>query len=156
MGDLNCDVGATPVDHNTNRLLEICNTFQYKQLIQQPTRITKNTATIIDLFLTNDTTKFSHYGTLDIAISDHNFIYAIRKLPSFKSSPKIILSRQYKYFDCGKFREDLKLISWDNIAVQNNPNSTWRVWKESFLSVCNHRAPLKCKKVRNRPSPWLT
>lgn len=156
LGDLNCDVSATPVDHNTSRLLEICNTYQYKQLIEQPTRTTKNTATTIDLFLTNDSTIFSHYGTSDIAISDHNLIYAIRKLPSLKSSPKIILSRQYKNFDCGKFREDLALISWENIGNQNDPNSAWGVWKECFLSVCDYHAPLKRKKVRNKPAPWLT
>ena len=33
-------------DHHTCRLLEICNNFQYKQLIEQQTRITKHTATM--------------------------------------------------------------------------------------------------------------
>ena len=72
--------------------------------------------------MTNDRTRFSRYGTSDIAISDHNLIYAIRKLPSFKSSPKIILSRQYKIFDRGKFREDLLLIPRENIGSQNDRN----------------------------------
>ena len=145
-GDLNCDVGATPADHNTRRLLEICNNFQYKQLMEKPTRITKNASTTIDLILTNDITKFSHYRTTDIAISDHSLIYAIRKLPSFKSNPKIVVTREYKSFDCGKFREDLKLIPWENIEIQNDTNSAWEVWKKTFLSACNYHAPLKRKK----------
>ena len=45
-GYLNCDVGATTANHHTYRLLEICNNFQYKQLIEQQTRITKHTATM--------------------------------------------------------------------------------------------------------------
>ena len=102
--------------------------------------------------MTNESTRFSHYGTSDLAISDH--IYAIRKLPSFKSSPKII-SGQYKNFDSGKFREDL-LIPWGNIGNQNDPNSAWEIWKETFLSVCNYHAPLKREKVRNKPVPLLT
>ena len=86
--------------------------------------------------MTNDRTRFSRYGTSDIAISDHNLIYAIRKLPSFKSSPKIILSRQYKNCDCAKFTEDLWLIPWVNIGNQNYPNSVWEIWrKRSSLFV---------------------
>ena len=38
----------------------------------------------------------------------------------------------------------------------NEPNSAWLLWKEIFLSVCNHHAPLRRKRVRARPAPWLT
>ena len=107
MGDLNCDVSAAPTDHHTNRLLDICNAYQYQQLIDHPTRITQETATTIDLFLTNDYTKYSHHGTSDLGISDHSLIYAIRKLPSLKSSPKLILTRHYKKLNFAKFRADL-------------------------------------------------
>ena len=77
LDDRNCIVSATPCDHHTSRLLEICNVLQYQQLIDQPTRITKDSSTTIDLFLINDATKLSHYGVSEIGISDHNSIYAI-------------------------------------------------------------------------------
>ena len=50
-GDLNYDVSSTPCDHHISRLLEICNIFQYQQLIEQPTRVTKNTSTTIYLLI---------------------------------------------------------------------------------------------------------
>ena len=62
IGDINCNVGTTPLDCSTQKLLDICETYQYSQLIDQPTRITKHTSSIIDLFLTNNPLYFSDIG----------------------------------------------------------------------------------------------
>ena len=43
IGDVNCDVGASQLDHETQKLLGICNLYQYSQMIKQPTRITRHT-----------------------------------------------------------------------------------------------------------------
>ena len=59
IGDLNCNVGATSPDCSTQKLLDICDSYQYSQLIDQPTRITQLTSSIIDLFLTNHPWNFS-------------------------------------------------------------------------------------------------
>ena len=50
IGDLNCNVGATSPDCSTQKLLDICDSYQYRQLIDQQTRITQLTSSIIDLF----------------------------------------------------------------------------------------------------------
>ena len=44
IGDLNCDVGASPLDHKTQNLLDICNLYQYSQMIKQLTRKTTHAA----------------------------------------------------------------------------------------------------------------
>ena len=72
---VNCDVGASPLDHKTQKLLDICNLYQYSEMIKQPTRITKDTRSTIDLFLTNDPQKFSLCGVSDLGISDHCLVY---------------------------------------------------------------------------------
>ena len=43
IGDINCDVGASPLDHKTQKLLDMCNICQYSQMIKHPTRMTKDT-----------------------------------------------------------------------------------------------------------------
>ena len=53
LGDLNCNVAACPLESHTKNLLEICNLYQYHQLINEHTRITEKSATTIHLFLTN-------------------------------------------------------------------------------------------------------
>ena len=58
IGDLNCNV----VQHHqtsAQKLLDICDSYQYSQLIDEPTRITQLTSSIIDLFLTNHPWNFS-------------------------------------------------------------------------------------------------
>ena len=37
---VNCDVGASPLDHKTQKLPDICNIYQCGQLIRQPSRTT--------------------------------------------------------------------------------------------------------------------
>ena len=62
LGDLNCNVAACPLESQTKNLLEICNLYQYHQLINEHTRITEKSATTIDLFLTNNKEIFTHSG----------------------------------------------------------------------------------------------
>ena len=53
IGDLNCNVGATSPGCSTQKLIDICDSYQYSQLIDQRTRITQLTSSIVDLFSTN-------------------------------------------------------------------------------------------------------
>ena len=80
IGDLNCDVGATSPDGSTQKLLDICDSYQYSQLIDRPTRITQLTPSIDDLFLTNHSWNFSDSEIADIGISDHCLEYVITKI----------------------------------------------------------------------------
>lgn len=80
LGDFNCDIAASPLDHQTITFLDICNLYQFQQLIHSPTRITASTVTTIDLFLTNNPGKISHAGVSHVGISDHSLIYATSKL----------------------------------------------------------------------------
>ena len=94
IGGLNCNVGATSPDCSTLKLLDICDSYQYRQLIDQPTRITQLTSSIIDLFLTNHPWNFSDSGVTDIGISDHCLVYVIRKICIHKSKPKTACNEQ--------------------------------------------------------------
>ena len=80
IGDLNCNVGATSPDCSTQKLPDICDSYQYSQLINRPTRITQLTSSIADLFLTNHLWNFSDSEFAHIGISDHCLVYAVRKI----------------------------------------------------------------------------
>ena len=156
IGDLNCDVGASPHDSQTKQLLDICNLYQYHQFIEEPIRMTRHTATTIDLFLTNNRSQYSHSGVCHIGISDHSLIYAVRKLCVPKRNSNIMTSRQFRNFDANAFRYDLNLAPWHIIQNDENPNHAWEIWKEIFLKISNIHAPLRKRKIRNTFAPWLT
>ena len=156
LGDLNCDMMAISPANETKHLIELCESFQYAQLIKEPTRVTSSSKSLIDLFLTNEPDKFVTSGVSHIGCSDHSLIYVSRKLTCPRSFPRIIESRQYKNFVPDNFMNDIALVPWDIIEQIDNPTSAWEVWKQSFLAVANLHAPVKKRRVRNSKAPWLT
>ena len=156
IGDFNCNVGATLLESHTKKLLDICNLYQYHQLIREPTRITEKTASTIDLFSTNNNDLFMQSGVCHIGISDHSLIFAVRKFSLPKRSPLIVQSRQFRNFDGDLFRTDLSLVQWHLVDYEVDPNSAWEMWSNMFLKICDFHAPKKSRKVRNNHAPWLT
>ena len=84
IGDFNCDwtgVKSDKVKPPTNKLHEITQTYQFEQMIDQPTRVTTNSETIIDLAFTNKPELIIHSGVIHIGISDHSLILYKEKFP---------------------------------------------------------------------------
>ena len=52
--------------------------YQYKELIQEPNRVTRNTKSLIDHFFTNKPENIILAGVSKIAISVHYLIYGVR------------------------------------------------------------------------------
>ena len=62
LGDLNCNlIPEGTNDCNTNELKFVTNMYQYKQLIQEPTRVTTKTKSLIDNFFTNKPENISRF-----------------------------------------------------------------------------------------------
>ena len=53
LGDFNCDLLSTKRGYHTSRLLDLISLYQLTQLIANPTPITENTETLLDIVLTN-------------------------------------------------------------------------------------------------------
>ena len=156
IGDFNGNVGATLLESHTKKLLDICNLYQYHQLIREPTRITEKTASTIDLFITKNNDLFMQSGVCHIGISDHSLIFSVRKFSLPKRSPLIVQSRQFRNFDGDLFRTDLSLVPWHLVDYELNPNSAWEMWSNMFLKICDFHAPKRSRKIRNNHAPWLT
>ena len=85
----NCNLLSQTFDHKAEHLKFITETYQYIQFIDQPTRITSSTRTLIDhIFTTNNKpTIITNHGVLHVGISDHSLIYAIHKHNTLKADP---------------------------------------------------------------------
>ena len=53
VGDLNCDLSSTVLDHSSRSLIDITETYNLQQLITEQTRITNSSSTLIDHIFTN-------------------------------------------------------------------------------------------------------
>ena len=158
MGDLNCNLAATTLDHNSTLLTSITDLYDLNQLINEPTRITESSSTLIDVILTNTPDKIVCSGVSHIGISDHSLVYVFRKLSTgtFTKGHSSVTYRKFKNFDSTRFRNDIYLQNWDVIKTYDNPNDMWHAWKNIFNSVVERHAPLNTKRVRAKKSPWIT
>ena len=83
LADLYCDLLKTNPDLLTKKLKSIFELYKMSQLIDEPTRITSTTSTLIDHFITNRPEKISDSGVIHTGISDHSMIFGIREINFF-------------------------------------------------------------------------
>jgi hypothetical protein len=115
LGDLNCNMqSSSRADSNTGKLKLLMELYQLLQVINQPTRITDFSETLIDVIISNEPERLETYGVYHLGISDHSLVYACPKVSSCqKQQPKMVTTRQFKNFDPDKFSKDLSALSWD-------------------------------------------
>ena len=76
------------------------NSFGFKQLIEETTRETIKTKTLLDHIATTKPANVMESGICSITTTNHYLIYCIRKFRGkIKRAPKIFESRQLKKFD---------------------------------------------------------
>ena len=68
VGDLNCDVSKPLAGSHTQRLKFLCYLYQLEQFINEPTRVTSTSATLIDLILTNTPENILQSGVIHLGI----------------------------------------------------------------------------------------
>ena len=85
LGDFNTNVqnmsDVSPLLNSIKHFMQICG---LKQLIEEPTRITATSESILDLIIVSDKDKIIQSGVLDIGLSDHVIVYCTHKI---KKSP---------------------------------------------------------------------
>ena len=79
IGDMNCDLLSSDNIH-ARALLSITEMYGLKQLIDEPTRITPSTSTLIDLIFTSHQDNIICSGVSHVGISDHSLVYVYHKI----------------------------------------------------------------------------
>ena len=70
LGDFNCDLFSSTISNHTRKLYDLIEVFHFYQIITQPTRITQNSETLIDVALTNCPENIINSGVVHVGISD--------------------------------------------------------------------------------------
>ena len=151
LGDLNCNMLKTDKDANipTKKIKSLYELYQLTQMIDEATRVTMTTSSLIDHIVTNTPEKISDSGVIHTGISDHSVVFAIRKISVIDKQENILEIRNMKNFNEEKFIEDLLKQPWEHIYFSaEDPNAMWEIWKKIFLDVLDKHAPLQHKKIR--------
>ena len=110
MGDFNINLINYNDDKNTGNFLDTMFSQSFLPYITTPTRITRNTKTLIDNKHLNNIIS----GNLSSIISDHFIQFLIEPLDFLEKSSKMRNSQRcFKNSDKLKFKADLVKVNWD-------------------------------------------
>ena len=153
MGDNNCDYLKTD---SHRHIKDLFITHGYKQLINKATRITETSESLIDIILTNSPETIRKHDTILSSESDHDIIALIRKKYSYKYTPNVVNSRNYKNYDVNRIRDEMKTVNWQNVKDCHDSNLCWLLIKNVLTKCIDTYAPITNKTVKGKPIPWLT
>ena len=163
MGDFNIDLlkNDRPSNFFRNTILK---PFSLHQVINEPTRITENTATSIDHIFVTESENVKHSGVADFpGISDHCMIYMAYSLKRPKFKPVKIVRRDFKHFNENDYIADMEIAPWGNIHTLGEDNNEISiddkvtVLENIFRENIDKHAPLKEITIKKPiKSFWMT
>ena len=156
--DYGDQVATCSENSSANKVLELYNAYGLEQLINQPTRETLSTSTLIDHVAVSDHRNIVESRVLNIALSDHYMIYCFRKYRGvLKGQHKKITTRQMKHFDETGFLAEISSIDW-NLVLQSSADldSAVENWTNLLSLIIEKHAPLRQRRVSEKYCPWIT
>jgi hypothetical protein len=138
----------------------IVNVTGLSQLIQNPTRVTQSSCTLLDHIYTNNKKIIKKAFVSDICLSDHKPIICKWSCKLPKSDPKKhshIMYRKFKTFSKEEFLSDLSQVNFNDITNIPDPEEATDLLIQKLLSVVDKHAPLRMKRVKHSSIPsWMT
>ena len=132
------------------------NTFDVKQLIHYPTRVTPHTSTLIDHIYASNSLKSVCSGTIDKSLSGHYLVYSIFDIKKCKVVPLDVRCRNFNKFNHDQFLCELvKSETLKSIYSATDVNTAWHIFKTEYLKICQIFAPIRKILVKDRYSPWF-
>ena len=130
------------------------NCFFLTQHVESPTRITNNSATLIDLALSN-TKLIEKCKVIELGLSDHSLITVKRTFKHKKVPPRFISTRSFKNFNEEAFLDDLGDLDWSGFLNATNADVAADIFSSNVLKVLNKLAPCVKRRVNNFNPPWV-
>ena len=154
VGDLNVNY-KNKSSANFKKLHFFAQSNGMSQHIENTTRNTDQTNSLIDLALTNS--KFvSHAGTLEHFISDHQPIYIVHKKGKDVRESVKFTGRSYRDFDKQTFKDKLLDKDWGGYYDISDPSTAWSYIKNRVEQVLDEMCPLKTFHIKNYRPDWMT
>lgn len=140
-----------------NKVTTCFQSYGLQLMLNEPTRITDNSATLLDPIFLNDPEICEVAGTYNAdSFSDHLLVYCQLFFKVPKKPNKSVTYRDFKHMNYESLHSDLFLIDWENILYFDNINDKVSFLTENILHLFDKHAPLKNARISKFPAPWLT
>ena len=98
MGDTNCDLSSGSPDSNSRCIQNLYQLFSFKQLIDEPTRVTLTSSTLIDHIVTTSIDNILESGVHTLSLSGHYMVFCKCNLNGVVGGGhKLVKSRNIKH-----------------------------------------------------------
>jgi len=143
----------------TKKLQSSLESFGLKQLVNKPTRLSKTTATLLDLFMCSESVDY-HACDVDYnhgIPTDHCIISFLINLDKKDVVNTTITTRCLSQINEYAFNVDLYNAPFWNILHENNINAKIECFNNLILGLFNKHAPAKTfKQKKTKNDPWIT
>ena len=167
MGNINVDLAndRTYEKGFKNDWLDVITNFDVQQYVTEYTRVTENTASLIDHIYVSNDLKVVNCTVVKSGLSDHYIPFAVlnTKLTppsdSMSGQHKLISYRNYKNFDNVKLSNDLMVAKWHdvNLGICGDISIAISSFVSEFTSIVDKHIPLVQKRVKRIKQPgWIT
>ena len=154
MGDLNFDMLDS---QKCEPLAEICDIFYACNVVKSPTCFSKiYKPSLLDVIITNKPSSISKTCNFNCGLSDmHNMIAFQLKVELTTKNTNWIKYRSFKHFDVDTFNQDLQSSLSSLNSDPDDVNLLYNNFSNRFLNIVNQHAPIKKKKVFEKPAPFM-
>ena len=129
------------------------------QIIKDPTWITKERESLIDLIMVTSPTNVKISGVVDVlGANQHCLVYMAYGLTRQKQKPKYISRRDYRNFSENDFNEDMENAPWGNIYTceENEIDQQVTILENIYLDIIEKHAPMRRFKIKKPlPTQWI-
>ena len=135
---------------------EFCTFFSLHQLIKVPTRITCNSATMIDHILASYPDRVTQQRIIDVGLSDHQLIFCTIKVSRIKRGmPKHIKFRSFKHYSADLFKETLTSINFCNYLSFNDATEAYDDFIQKTMVAVDKVVPIKERRIKHNSLDWF-
>ena len=156
-GDFNTDLLKIDKSIIYNRFYDLMSSYGIFPMILLPTRVTEDTATIVDNIFTNNVKNKIQSGVITTDLSDHYSQFISLKNHKIDYKSINMYARDYSNFSEESFREDVSIQNFINNFEDVNDQFNDFYYK---LEGCVERhAPLKKlkpKEIKLKQKPWIS
>ena len=158
-GDFNIDILKQDRHPSTKHFIDIIYSLGLYPLITKPTRITKDTATLIDNIFTNAIDKRTVNGILINDITDHFPVFSLCDYGVIKKHTEMHKCvREHTTDNLKYFVQYLGRDKWGDITSATNVNVAYDTFLSAFIKKYEKHCPLrKINKIHvNKEKTWIT
>ena len=133
--------------------------LQLKQIITEPTWITKDKESLIDLMMVTSLENVKTSGVADfLGINQHCLTYLAYGVKRQKNKPQYIMRRDYRNFSETEYCKDMENAPWGNIYSyeEHEIDEQVTIMENIFTEIIDRHAPMRRIKIRKpAPTQWI-